>query len=251
MDFTKKQFTKEIPLPSEGFFYPDGHPLKSGMIELRYMTAADEDVLSDKTLAKKGRTFDKLLDRIVVTDVDTDTLLSGDKAAVIIATRVLAYGPRYTFKIKSPQTDEQSEVTVDLTDIDSEKPDFDALTPGEQEFEFALPVMDIPVTFRLLTHRDDREMRFALKRQEESAQVTTRLARHITSVDGEDSQAQIGAFVRNHMLARDSKALRDRIAEVTPNMDLTFEFENQDGDIETLPIRMSADFFFPSTRSTS
>jgi hypothetical protein len=251
MDFTKKQFTKEIPLPSEGFFYPEGHPLKDGLIELRYMTAADEDILTDKTLAKKGKTFDRLMERVIVTDVSPDEILSGDKAAIIIATRVLAYGQKYRFTARSAQTDDKREVEIDLTEIDPVKPDFSELEPGQQEFEFRLPVMDIPVTFRLLTHKDDREMRFELKRQEESAQVTTRLARHITSVDGERSQTQINVFVRKHMLARDSQALRDRIREVSPDMDLNFEFENSDGEVERLPIRMEADFFFPSTSGTS
>lgn len=251
-DLANKQFTKTVPLPSEGFFYSEGNPLSEGSVELKYPTAAEEDILTDDSLGRQGRIIDRLMKAIVMDDVDVGRILSGDKAMIVVAARMLAYGEDYTFKAQSQETGETREVTVDLTDIESQKPDFDELERGKSEFEFTLPTMDVPVRWKLLRHEDELEINDELREQNENkSQMTTRLQRHITSVDGNDDRAQIRWFVRNRMLARDSRALRDRIEEVSPDLDLTFEFTNRNGSVEELPIRLSPDFFFPSRRSTS
>lgn len=247
----QQTFTQQVPLPSEGFFYDEENPLSRGEVEVKYPTAAEEDILTDDSLARKGRTFDEFMKAIVMDDVDVNGILSGDKASILIASRMLAYGENYSFKAQSQETGETREVTVNLGDLEHVKPDFDELEPGTKEFEFELPKMGIPVTWKLLTHGDEMEMNEELRNQTQNkTQVTTRLQHHIQSVDGQSDAAQVRWFVKNQMLAMDSRALRDRIAEVTPNVDLTFEFENRNGDVEELPIQLTREFFFPSPTTT-
>lgn len=251
-DKLEQKFTKNVPLPSEGYFYDEDNPLSRGDVELKYPTAAEEDILTDDSLAQRGLTFDKFMKAIIMDDVDVREILSGDKAAIIIAARMLAYGEEYTFKARSQETGENKKVTINLGDLEPVKPDFDEFDQGQQEFEFELPVMDIPVKWKLLTHGDELSLHKELREQtEDKSQITTRLQHHIVELDGERDNANIRWFVKNRMLARDSRALRNRISEVTPNIDLSFEFTNRNGDVEELPIDLTPEFFFPSPTSTS
>lgn len=255
MSLRDRQFTKTVPLPSEGFFYEEGSPLSEGVVEMRYMTAAEEDIIADESLRRKGLMLDRLLKALVVTPCDVGDLLTGDKACLIIAARMLAYGPEYTFTVRSQRAGDVEDVTIDLGDLDTIKPNFDGLEPGVRSMPFQLPVMDIPVVFRLLTHKDEQSMQQRLtkekrKRGEASTSVTTRLSYHLVEVDGTKDRGEIEHFVRRQMLAADSRALRARIREVTPNIDLSFDYENSMGEVERLPISLEPSFFFPSLRDT-
>jgi hypothetical protein len=174
---------------------------------------------------------------------------------IVIAGRMLAYGENYSFKAQSQETGETEKVTVDLSEVDFEQPDFDELEPGKREFEFSLPGMSgVTVVWRLMTHGMELKMQDELREQKSKNQVTTRLTHHIQEVRAEDKtltqDSEIRFFVKNQMLARDSQALRQQIAEITPGVDLTFEFENSLGNTEELPIQLTTEFFFPSQMTT-
>jgi hypothetical protein len=53
--------TETIELPSKGLLYPKDNPLSSGKIEIRYMTAAHEDILTNQSYIEKGTVLDKLM----------------------------------------------------------------------------------------------------------------------------------------------------------------------------------------------
>lgn len=246
--------TTTIELPSRGIPYAEDHPLSDGTIEIRYMTAADEDVLTDRNLIRKGTFVDKLYERVVVEEgVDPDEVLVGDKSAVLLATRILAYGADYEITVRDPYTQMNKKVMIDLSEISPVELDWDNMNQGQTEFEFELPVSKSLVTWRLMKSSDQKviqrqQRKFQQHDGEDYVQptVTTRLRHLISSVDGDDNLNTIRNFV-NNLIAADSFALRKEIRKYTPDLDMTFEHEASDGSIVDTNITLDADFFLPST----
>ena len=110
--------TEIVDLPSEGWFYPKDHPLASGQIEMRYMSARDEDILTSANLIKKGVVLDKLLRGLIVTPCNYDDILTGDKNAIMIAARILGYGKDYEVGFKCPACGEKNELIIDFRQKD-------------------------------------------------------------------------------------------------------------------------------------
>lgn len=254
---TQKFPTEIIELPSKGLLYPDGHPLRSGKIEMKYMTAREEDILTTQSYIKQGVVLDKLFRALIVgngegVQINYGDLLTGDKNAVMIAARVLGYGKDYTIKVQNPSGTEQEE-KIDLTKFEHKELREDLITPGTNEFEFELPASKRTVTFKILNHRDsleiDKEIKSLqkIKDQYGSKQLTTRLFHTITSVDGDESKSAIRNFVKNELLAIDSRALRDFIAEISPDVDLKIDlFDAENGELFSVNMPIGVDFFWPS-----
>ena len=196
----KRQFpTEVIDLPSKGWFYPEDNPLSNGQVEIKYMTAKEEDILTSTNLIQKGIVMDKLLDALVVSDVNLDDVLIGDKNAIMVASRVLAYGKEYPITFTDSNSGRKREETVDLTSLGDRKIDFKKFTKGINEHEFELPVSKKKVTFRLLTGKEETLINEELKSSQKlgtevSPELTTRLRHTITSVEGDESQATINNF---------------------------------------------------------
>ena len=253
----KTEYPSEVvDLPSKGWFYDQTSPLASGRIDIKYMTAKEEDILTSQNLIKKGIVLDKLLEQLIVTPgVKLDDILVGDKNAIFIAARVLAYGKDYKIKFKDPSTGDDVEDSIDLTQLDPREIDFNQYTRGENIFEYTLPHSERVVHWSLLTHRDeqaiDAEMKGLKKfskNKNETSEVTTRLKYVIKALDGDDDRARIKSFVDKELLARDSLAFREHIKTNTPDLDMTFNFESEDtGYTERMTIPLGVDFFYPST----
>ena len=156
--------TETIDLPSGGRLYSKDHPLSSGKIEIKYMTAKEEDILTSQNLIKKGVVIDRLLDSLIVNkDVKSDDLLIGDKNAVMVASRILAYGGDYTVEVTNPNTGETQQQTFDLTSCEFKELPED-VDYSKNEFEIELPVTKVNITFRLLTGKDEVNITKELKR---------------------------------------------------------------------------------------
>ena len=126
--------TEIVELPSKGHFYINGHPLSSGKVEIKYMTAKEEDILTSENLIRQGTVIDKLLESLIVDkSIKVDDLLTGDKNALMVASRILAYGKDYDFEYNGV------EQKVDLTTLDNKKVDYSNFPKGVNEFEFKLP----------------------------------------------------------------------------------------------------------------
>lgn len=236
-----------IDLPSEGRLYSEGHPLKDGKIEIKYMTAREEDILTSQNLIKKGLVVDKLLDSLILTEgVKSDDLILGDKNAVMVAARILAYGPEYVCDIPNPQGG-----TITQTFNLAECP-FIKLPDGitKNKFEVDLPISKKKITFKLLTGKEENVIIEELKASKKigsdvSPELTTRLRHTITSVEGDESQSTINNFVQN-LLARDSMYLRKQIKNVTPDIELSQEVEIE-GESVKVDIPMTVGFFWPES----
>ena len=237
-----------IDLPSEGRLYPEGHPLKDGKIEIKYMTAREEDILTSQNLIKKGVVIDKLINSLILTEgVSGDDLLIGDKNAVMVAARVLAYGPEYVCDIKNPNTNETISHTFNLADCPFKK-----LPKGitENNFEIELPISKKKITFKLLTGKEEQLINKDIEASKKlgsqvTPELTTRLRHTITSVDSDSSQNVINEFV-NNLLARDSMFLRKEIQKVTPDIELSQEIDIE-GDTVKVDVPMTVNFFWPES----
>ena len=249
MSEEKKYPSEVIDLPSEGKLYPKDSPLSSGKIELKYMTAREEDILTSQNLIKKGLVINKLLDAIIITKgITSDDLVLGDKNAVMVAARVLAYGPEYECEV-TLETGEKVNQTFDLTECPFKKcPE----NVKENAFECELPVSKKKVGFKILTGREEtqitKELEMIRKKvgSNVTPELTSRLKKVITSVDGDTEQSTINFFVDN-MLSRDSMALRQEIADVSPDIDLEQEIE-VGGESVKVVIPMTVNFFWPKTK---
>ena len=242
----KRQFpTEVIDLPSKGHLYPKENPLSSGQVEIKYMTAREEDILTSVNLIQKGMAIDKLLESLIVSeDVNIKDILIGDKNAIMIAARVLGYGKEYIVEIDG------KEVIVDLTYLKDKEVDLSKYDKGKNEFSFTLPNSKRDITFKLLTWGDDeiidRELE-ALEKvgSEIKSEMTTRLKRRITSVDGDNTQSTINNFVDNEFLSVDSLAFRQYAEDITPDVDMTYYYTT-DGEEKELVVPMTTQFFWPT-----
>jgi len=237
--------TETVELPSKGLLYPKDSPLSKGEIQMKYMTAKEEDILTNQNYIQKGTVIDKLLQSLIVTEgVDYNLLLIGDKNAIMVAARILSYGKDYSFNYQGEET------TVDLSTLDPKEVDFSKLEQGTNEFGFILPTSNYPITFKLLTHEDekkiDRELQGLKKiNKDSSPEVTTRLKHMITSVNGEKDPKDIRNFVDNFLLAKDARALREEYSKVSPDIDLMFNVEDENGVEQEVNIPIGINFFWP------
>ena len=241
MEENKFKFpTEMVELPSKGLIYPEGSPLSEGKIEMKYMTAREEDILTNQAYIKQGTVLDKLLQSLIVTKINYDDLIVGDKNALFIAARILGYGGNYSFDY-----DGESH-TVDLSTLNSKEFDESLITKGVNEFHFTLPYSETKITFKILTSADEKKIEKELNglkkiNKDNSPELSTRLKYIITSVGGDKDEKTIREFVDNYLLARDSRALREYIKNVQPDVNLNYILSS--GVEVTIPI--SLNFFWP------
>jgi hypothetical protein len=233
--------TETIELPSKGLLYPEDSELAKGVIEMKYMTAKEEDILTNQSYISNGTVLDKLMKSLIVSKINYDDLLIGDKNAIMVASRILGYGNEYTFNYGG------EEHTVDLTALDNKQLDEKLFASRTNEFEFVLPKSKNTVTFKLLTHKDEQEINRELEglkkiNKDSSPELSTRLKYMIISINGERDRKIVREFVDGFLLAQDSRALREYVREIQPDVDLTF-FPNGSNTRVSLPIGLK--FFWP------
>ena len=239
--------TEMVELPSKGLLYPKDSPLATGKIEMKYMTAKEEDILTNINFIKNGTVIDKLLQSLIVTPIDYNQLLVGDKNAIMVAARILAYGKDYEIEYKGES------ITVDLSALENKELDETKYTEGSNEFTFQLPHTSNVVTFKVLTHGDekliDQEIKGLQKIHKDNlTEVTTRLKRTITSVNGITDTKDIREFVDKYLLSKDARALREEYTKVSPDMELNFTYTNVNGDEEVADLPIGISFFWPDSK---
>jgi hypothetical protein len=248
--------TEMIPLPSKGLLYPEGHPLSDGFIEMKYMTAREEDILTSQNLIKQGVVLDKLFESLIVTPMNYGDLYVGDKNAIMVAARILGYGKDYTVELDDPfSTGNKQKVTIDLTQIEHKEVDYSLFESRINEFDFTLPNSQRTVTFRLLTHSIEKQIQSEIKSMNKTfvkngidKELTTRLKHIITAIDGESGRATINDFVDNQLFALDSRALREYMRKISPDLDMTFTFVSDiTGEVKEMDIPIEVSFFWPTT----
>jgi len=242
--------TETVTLPSKGLVYPETSPLAKGEIEMRYMRAVDEDILTNINFIRQGTAIDKLLKSLIVSPIDIDDLVVGDKNAVLFAARILGYGKDYTFKFRNEATSREEEYTVDLTSLKEKEIDETLFEKGKNEFKYTLSKSGNVVTFKLLTGKDEKSIDAEIKGLQKvnpdgSFENTTRLKHMITSINGKTDQASIRDFVENHLLAPESRELKKFYNEVSPDIDTVVTVEKDGYVQEGVVIPININFFWP------
>jgi hypothetical protein len=232
--------TEIVELPSKGLLYPEGNPLAEGKVEMKYMTAKEEDILTNQAYIKQGVVLDKLLQSLIVTKINYDDLIVGDKNALMVAARILGYGKDYSFDYDSES------YTVDLSTLDNKPFNESLITKGVNEFSYTLPNSGTDVTFKILSTSDEKAIDAELAglkkiNKDLSPELSTRLKYIITSVNGNRETKTIREFVDNHLLARDSRLLREYIRQIQPDVNLTFI--SNSGEEVAIPVNLN--FFWP------
>ena len=236
--------TEMVELPSKGLVYPEENPLSSGKIEMKYMTAKEEDILTNQNYINNGTVIDELLKALIITKINYNDLIVGDKNAIMVAARVLGYGKDYNF------TYNNEEHIVDLSQLDSKEVNEKDFTKGKNEFSFTLPTAGTLITYKLLTHGDDKKVNNEIKGLKKlnklaSPELSTRLKHMILSVNGDAEKKSVREFVDNYFLAKDSRAFREHIKATQPDINLKFEIEGPDGDVKDIDIPIGITFFWP------
>ena len=238
--------TEVVDLPSKGLLYPKESALSSGKIEIKYMTAKEEDILTSVNLIQKGVVIEKLLESLIVDkSIKVSDLLIGDKNAVLIASRILAYGKEYEVEV------EGRKVEVDLTTLKDKFIDESIVTNGANEFEFELPATKRKLTFKFLTSGDEKEIDKEVEGYKKIGdgigyELTTRLKHQIISIDGDAKKTSVNNFVDNEFLSRDSMAFRTYVNEIMPDVDMTSTYTDADGNEKEFTVPMTVSFLWPS-----
>lgn len=243
MEQTQKFPTEVVDLPSKGKLYPQDSSLAKGTVEMKYMTAKEEDILTNQNYIEKGIVIDKLLQALIVDKtVDYNQLLVGDKNALLIAARILGYGKDYEFEYAG----EKENIDLSLLNNSELHPDVENAT--ENSFNYTLPATKKVITFKLLSHGDEQAIDSEVKglkkiNKESSAELSTRLKHMILAVNGDSERSTVRSFVDNEFLARDSRAFRKYLRDFQPDVDMKFYPEN--GPEGGVDIPIGVNFLWP------
>ena len=247
--------TDFVELPSKGLFYPEEHPLHNKeVIEIKFMTAKEEDILTSETLLKKGLAIERFLESVILDkSIKADELLIGDRNAILIAARISGYGASYDTKMQCPSCTAQNEISFDISKAEVHHPEVEDLSTIEKNekgnYIFLLPVCGFKVECRLLTGKDENNLseltRSKKKNRLEDAVVTDQFKTMILSIDGVNDRSVLNKFI-DVMPATDARALRKAYQLITPNVKIKDEFScTSCGHTQELEVPFGADFFWP------
>jgi transcription elongation factor Elf1 len=251
--------TEHVALPSGGRFYDEDHPLHGqDTVEIRFMTAKDEDILTSQSLLKNGTALEKLMQNILVDKrVNPSSMLIGDRSAILIAARATGYGKNYETNVTCPSCGEMSKTSFDITNFESFDGDVEkqeelgvSVTP-DNTYKVKLPLTTVTAEFRLLTGADEAAMTRTLQKRRNKSSIdgslSTQFVRAVVSLSGETDRDIIKKFSLL-MPASDARHLRSAIRSVTPSVDLTQHFECPEcGHEQDMEVPLTADFFWPNS----
>jgi hypothetical protein len=245
---------EQIPLPSGGGIYPAGSALHGvTSVQIKAMTAQEEDILLSRALAKEGTVVASLVKSCLIDkSIDPGEMLIGDRTAILVAIRITGYGSAYNAVATCPACARQGSYTFDLSDLAIKRLGTNPVAPGQNEFEFSLPVSKKRVTFKLMTANDEEEATRARERMAKlfpdakiEGTVTKSLENQLLSIDGKTDKNAISAFIRA-MPAADSRALRQHMAAIEPGLDMSVDMRcNSCGAESKVGLPMGASFFWP------
>ena len=240
-----------VPLPSGGVACPIESPLHGlKTVEIKAMTAKDEDILTSRALIKKGTVITHLLKSCLINkNIEPDEMLSGDRNAVMTALRVTGYGEGYKVEVDCPDCGERSKQEFDLTDMPLKSLTISPVSEGANVFEFTLPTTKLPVRFKFLTGKDEQEMSTIAERKKKKGfadtTVTSRLSNCLISVNGINDRSKIDNFVKN-MPARDSLALRKYLDDNEPGIEMKSWLDCPHcSESSEVRLPLGASFFWP------
>jgi len=253
-DFAYEVPVETVPLPSLGTVYSTESPLyRQETIDIKAMTAKEEDILTSRALIKKGTVITHLLKSCLMDKrIDPDEMLTGDRNALMTAVRITGYGADYRVEVDCPACGEKSKQDFDLTQLPIKRLTIPPVAEGANLFEFLLPVSKKRVRFKFLTGADEAELAVVQERKKKQGMaadnlVTQRLMFSVQSVEGITDKTKIATFIRN-MPARDSLELRRHIDNNEPGVEMK-SWMDCPSCLEHSEVRLpiGAAFFWPDT----
>jgi hypothetical protein len=235
-----------VKLPSGGLHYTNG----ISEVNVEYMTSKDEDLLTTQSLIENGTVLDILLKRKIKTPgINIDDLLPGDRDAIILFLRTSSYGVNYTVQVSDPRTGKPFKSVVDLTKLEykkiTEKPDTFGM------YSVFIPMRKKTVTFRFMSTSEENRLLLKANAIQEAYSLefsdfqTMKLKSHIMGIDGKTDRSYIDRFV-DAMPALDALTIRKKLIDVSPGVDMRYEFTTADGFKFNAILSVDIDFFFPS-----
>ena len=243
-----------IPVPSEGKVYPEESSLfNKKVLEIKAMTAQEEDILSSRALIQQGTVISHLLQSCLIDkSIDVKNMLLGDRNALMVSVRITGYGPRYDAESRCPSCGDVSSQSYNLSELEIKRLELNPVLDGQNIFEFKLPVTKKNVHFKFLTGADDEERETISDRKKKmmpnmkiDSLVTSRLEQLIISIDGIDDRNKINHFVKN-MPALDSRKLRTYIENNEPGIDMSVWMNCPECDkTSKVSLPIGSNFFWP------
>jgi hypothetical protein len=246
--------TELVPLPSNGKVYSKNSTLYGReTVEIRPMTAREEDILTSRALLKKGTVVNELIKSCLVDkSINTPDLVAGDRNALMVAVRITGYGAEYNAEIECPSCEVKTQQSFNLAELPLKKLEIDPLIEGQNLFEFVLPMTKKKVHFRFTTGKDEEELTVMQEKQKKlglksDSTVTSALQQAIVSIDGLEDRSKISNFIRV-MPARDSLALRNYIRQNEPGIIMKQETVCPScGHSEEVNMPLGVNFLWPTT----
>jgi hypothetical protein len=225
-DFGLEIPIETVPLPSAGKVYPTNSALHGReTIEIRSMTAREEDILTSRALLKKGTVISELIKSCLIDkSVNPIDLLIGDRNALMVAIRITGYGAEYSAEVECNECNAKAPREFNLGELPIKRLQIAPVQEGQNLFEFLLPYSKKTVRFKFLTGRDEEEISVTAEKQKKLGlssenSVTTNLLYSLVSVDSIEDRGKIAGFVRM-MPARDSLALRNYVRDNEPGISM-------------------------------
>lgn len=236
-----------VDLPSKGLMYNPKSELSQGTIRMKYMTAKEEDILTNESFINTGRVFDELFKSLILSPINYDDLLIADRNAIMVAARILSYGEHYEMEVDTPSGNKQG-VVVNLKELQHKEFDASNVTPGTNKFKWTTSTGH-EIEFKLLTVQDEKKIQQTVSRMKKTGRVTnftSRLRQMIISVNGDSSPGTIASFVNNHFLAKDTREFRKHIREIQPNLDFNIEVVDEvTGETFQSDVTFGPNLFWP------
>lgn len=251
-DFGFEVPVESIPLPSGGVVYPQESSIHcKDTVDIRAMTAREEDILTSRALIKKGTVITELIKSCLIDKrIQVQDMIAGDRNAIMVALRITGYGAEYNVEADCPKCNVRSKQQFNLADMPIKRLEIEPTAKGQNAFEFKLPVTNKTVHFKFLTGKDEEEISTIQERSKKQGAmadniVTTRLQYSIISIDGKTDRSSINGFIRN-MPARDSMSLRRYIESHEPGIEMKGEFDcDSCGEQSEVRVPLGASFFWP------
>jgi hypothetical protein len=248
MPFTKP--TNIVPLPSKGLVYPKNNLLSSGTIEMMLGGAQQEDILANDSFKEEGTTMTRLIKSLIVSDINYDDIIVGDKNAIFMAARILMFGKLFDINYLLPGESKPRAIQVDLTTLKDKAFNEAAFNSGINEFDFVLPLTKNKITYKLLTHKDEMaiEQEIAAMRKnyndENVKEASINWYHKIVAVNGVREIGEIRSFVNEGLITIDSIELSKDMYKNSPGIELKFDYTKENGEVlEGLPLPITANFF--------
>lgn len=246
--------TEFVTLPSKGKYYPEDHPLYNvEEIEIKHMTAKEEDIIASRSLLQKGLIIDRLIESVVLDKrIKAEGLLIGDKNAIMIAARITGFGSEYPISVACPNCGNSGQHEFDLSGLEQTEGNsgnFDVVNMEGRNFEIKLPHTKATVEVKLLTGHEERKlnetMKLRAKKNLPESAVLGMFRSFIISVNGVMNASEVSRFMEN-LPTRDSRYLRHAYQSIVPNVIMEQVFDCAScGHSGEVNVPLTAEFFWP------